>query len=369
MRSKTSTQKQTVRENFFLRLKNKKAIIFVLIINFLFNLLLFDAKLFTGGDNAVYICLAESLVSGNGYKDIYDPRNPPHTQYPFGLPLLIAPILYLFGHNYVLMKLLIVFFCSGVIFFLWKLLQTVSTPEITLATVLLTATNIYILQYSHWILTEIPYLFFSTLGIFLIEKNLRSKNIIHLLIGSFAIIYSYLIRPTGLALIIAGAVVLSLQKRYKYLLVYLGLAVVCLGPWFFRNAKIGGAALGLSQKMLMMRTVYNEEGGLLTFSELMDRVIANIKIYSFSIIPQSIFYKLSPSLFPLVALMLIVPAIFGFFKDIIRKISIIHIYFIIYLVMILPWHEYVSTERYFLPILPFFFYFMCIGLRAINERL
>ncbi|MGB9721929.1 MAG: hypothetical protein ACPL28_10685, partial [bacterium] len=57
--------------------------IFLLIYTIL-SLLLFDPKLFTGGDNAVYIILAESITTGKGYKNIYLPEQPPHTQYPPG---------------------------------------------------------------------------------------------------------------------------------------------------------------------------------------------------------------------------------------------------------------------------------------------
>ncbi|MEO0132566.1 MAG: hypothetical protein ABIK73_06550 [candidate division WOR-3 bacterium] len=340
--------------------------------NFLFNLLLFDPKLFTGGDNAVYISLAESIASGNGYKDIFDPDNPPHTQYPFGLPLLLTPIVYVWGHNYILMKLLIIFIGLGLIYFLGRLLQQISTWEITLFVVLLTALNPYIIEYSHWILTEIPYLFFSILGIYLLERALNSQNrgLVYLIAGAGAIVYSYFIRPTGLALIAAGFLILLIKKRYKYALIYSAVILICVFPWFYRNARIG-EVLGLSQKMLMMRSVYNMESGTMTFSELINRVLANLRIYSFTIIPQSIFYNIPEHDLGklLLALILILPWLLGFGHQIIKKFSLSHLYFLSYFLIVLPWHEYVSTERYFLPVLPLFLYFVANGLITISNKL
>lgn len=372
IRKDINRKKISSRLRSFFNKKNTQILILILLLNLLFNLMLFDPKLFTGGDNAVYISLAESIVSGNGYRDIFDPSNPPHTQYPFGFPLLIAPILYLWGHNYIVMKLVIVLLCSAMLYFLWKTLQHISSPTITFFVVLLVAFNPDILHYSHWILTEIPYLFFTILGIFLFEKSLlyNSRNIIYLLLSSLVITYSYFIRPTGLALIIAGFIILLLKKKFRYSFYYLVIITICLLPWFMRNLKYG-TALGESQNILMMRNVYDPESGVLTLAEFIKRIFTNIKLYCFSIIPSNIFYRVPRSQFAyyVLALLTIMPAIYGFFYQIRKKISILHTYFILYLLMILPWHEYVSTERYFLPVMPIFIYFMCLGLIKINEKI
>ena len=44
--------------------------------------LVFDPKPFVGGDNAGYIILAESIETGQGYRDIHIPGAPRHGQYP-----------------------------------------------------------------------------------------------------------------------------------------------------------------------------------------------------------------------------------------------------------------------------------------------
>ena len=58
-------------------------------------------------DSGVYILLAQSLVSGQGYSDVYAVGEPPHTKYPPVFPLLLAPIVYLFDLNFWAMRLFI----------------------------------------------------------------------------------------------------------------------------------------------------------------------------------------------------------------------------------------------------------------------
>ena len=62
----------------------------VLFVHLVLSILVFDPRLHLGGDNAHYISLARSILSGKGYKAIYSPGEPPHTQYPFGYPVLLA---------------------------------------------------------------------------------------------------------------------------------------------------------------------------------------------------------------------------------------------------------------------------------------
>ncbi len=44
----------------------------------------------SGGDNAAYLSLGASLLSGAGYIELWDPAEPPHAKYPPAYPLLLA---------------------------------------------------------------------------------------------------------------------------------------------------------------------------------------------------------------------------------------------------------------------------------------
>lgn len=98
----------------------KRFLVYVIVgLGFSLAMLLFDPKLYTGGDNATYLCLAKSLLAGDGYKDIYMPEEPPHTQYPPGYPLLLAGIMLFTGDNLFLLKMfsVLLFLGSLLIFF------------------------------------------------------------------------------------------------------------------------------------------------------------------------------------------------------------------------------------------------------------
>ena len=58
----------------------------------LLSLWTFDAKLSLSGDNTEFVTLARSMAAGDGltYTNLPEPRTA--TKYPFGFPLLLAPV-------------------------------------------------------------------------------------------------------------------------------------------------------------------------------------------------------------------------------------------------------------------------------------
>ena len=84
----------------------------------------FDAKLSISGDNTEFVTLARSLAAGDGLTYTNRPEPRVATKYPFGLPLLLAPMAAAFGGwegpgtgtpDWVAMKWLVVFtFAAGI---------------------------------------------------------------------------------------------------------------------------------------------------------------------------------------------------------------------------------------------------------------
>ncbi|MEO0113721.1 MAG: hypothetical protein ABIK80_07195 [candidate division WOR-3 bacterium] len=81
----------------FINIDKKKTFFILLLIFLLLAILAYDPKPALGGDNIHYLLLARSLISFKGYRDLWHPEEKPHTQYPFGFPLLIIPFLLIFG--------------------------------------------------------------------------------------------------------------------------------------------------------------------------------------------------------------------------------------------------------------------------------
>ena len=80
----------------------------ILSLNLLLGALLFDPKPDLGGDNTMYVMLAESILrTGDGYAQNYSPGpSEPHTRYPFIYPLLLSPLVAFFGRNFAALKIL-----------------------------------------------------------------------------------------------------------------------------------------------------------------------------------------------------------------------------------------------------------------------
>ena len=57
----------------------------------------FDEKLSLSGDNTEFVILARSLAQGEGLHYVNDPDLKPATKYPFGFPLMLSPLAWLFG--------------------------------------------------------------------------------------------------------------------------------------------------------------------------------------------------------------------------------------------------------------------------------
>jgi len=135
------------------------------------SVLLFDPKMFSGGDNAVYIILAESLATGHGYRDLHIVGAPPHKTYPPGMALILAPFIAIFGRNLILLKCMIMLFGVGGLLIFEKLARLFLPPPFgSLATwaYLLTPS---VIIYGHYTLSEIPYLFFSLAAIWFCLKG------------------------------------------------------------------------------------------------------------------------------------------------------------------------------------------------------
>ena len=94
--------------------------------------LLFDPKPFVGGDNAGYLILAESLETGQGYRDIYLPDAPLHAKYPPFYPVLLV-ITGFFGGGLIAFKLLSALFTSVSVVLLFLLARTRFDWKVALA--------------------------------------------------------------------------------------------------------------------------------------------------------------------------------------------------------------------------------------------
>jgi hypothetical protein len=132
---------------------NKK---YYLIVSIILALLIFNLLPFSGGDNLKYWHLSRSIRQGE-YKSIWLYNTPLHRHYPPFFPLLLATVA---SYNYA--KILIFFLFLTLLLAAGKLFQTLNLPNYT---ILFFAFSPLLLIYSHWVLSEIPFMLFSVLAL------------------------------------------------------------------------------------------------------------------------------------------------------------------------------------------------------------
>ncbi|MCI0458711.1 MAG: hypothetical protein L0Z62_17270 [Gemmataceae bacterium] len=134
-----------------------------------------------GDDFSLYVAHARNLAEGRAYADtgyVYNPHFPslsPRT-YPPVFPLLLAPVYLVFGMNLTAMKVfVIVLFLAFLWVFALTLRGRLPLPY-TLACLVLVGLNPAVWQLKDRLLSEMPFLLFAYLALFLMEKARQAEG-------------------------------------------------------------------------------------------------------------------------------------------------------------------------------------------------
>jgi len=323
--------------------------VFVLLV-----LLSFDPKPFLGGDNATYILLAKGLVQGKGFRDIWAPGMPPHTQYPFGFPLFLAPFVAAFPHPLIPMKLF-VFLLAFISLLLVHALSKQTLPqEQSLFLLALTCLSPTLIEFSHWVLSEVPYLGVSFLALFLLKDREDSWKDWRFWLGVVAVAFAYHIRTAGIALVAALPLYVLIKRRWAAFGISLLSLFLLLLPWVLRNRGLSHEGGYLQQ--FLLKEPYNPALGYATLSDFIGRFGMNLKIYALQVLPGFIFPPLGEAqpggIATLIGLALTVLCLWGLVAQGRENIRLTHVYLVCYLGVSLLWPSVWSDRRFLLPVLP-----------------
>jgi 4-amino-4-deoxy-L-arabinose transferase-like glycosyltransferase len=157
-------------------------------------------------DGGAYILLAQALITGEGYRNIWWAGSPPHTSYPPVHPLLLAPIISLYGMELGALRLWVAGLGILALYAVYRLFRRVVDDRSAFALLVLTGTSYGIWFYAQSPLSEIPYALFSFLGLFFLEEYKRAPSPSGgwLWLAALAIGTAALTRTIGLALLIGG---------------------------------------------------------------------------------------------------------------------------------------------------------------------
>ena len=219
--------------------------------------LLFDPKIFMGGDAHAYFNLAESIRDGS-YREIWTPENKLNSWIPPLFPLILVP----FGHNYLAVKGLMILLTLLSTYLIWQLFRNWWV-------LLLFVSNLAVLEFSHYELTEIPYLV-CVLGFFYCWRQAKTVPFFILMVCGF-----YL-RSEGILLyltfLIGGLIYYRKSILLKVSIGYL-LSII---PWLIYSYSAGDNERLIA---LLQKDIYRPELGNIGVGDFILRVIHNFKYY------------------------------------------------------------------------------------------
>ena len=194
-----------------------------------FAALLFDPEPTIGGDNAHYMILAESIGSGQGYRDIHVPGAPNHAQYPPFYPLVLAATAAL-GGELVAFKLLSVLFTTASVVALYLLARARLGWAGAVAVAVPLAASPVLLDFSHWVLSEALFVFCVLVALAASERSPATDR--WFAVSLAAAVLAFLTRFAGLPLLVALALPLAWRRDWGRLALVGGAATVAVGGWW-----------------------------------------------------------------------------------------------------------------------------------------
>ncbi|MCK4420517.1 glycosyltransferase family 39 protein [candidate division WOR-3 bacterium] len=352
-----------------INLSQKKIILIILTCVIILSILTFRAEIFGGGDNAHYMTLAHSILNGQGYKLIRLPNPLPETIYPPLFPLSLSFIFLIFGaFNLFAAKILVLVFFWIFIFVFYKIV--LKTSQINpLYYLIPISCNLLLLEYSHWVLSEIPYLLMATLAIYFLIQAQKNPNVRNLIFSIVLSAVAYYTRTVGISIILAGSIFLWFRNK-KYALFYLTGAVLAILPWTFRGFLVKGRGMSYFEQLLL-KNPYAPFMGYINIVDFIKRIFNNLFMYTTHIPGNAIFgipRNLLGSILGFCAFALILFSIFKNIKNIRSPLFLIYTYVILYFGIILSWPTVWSDRRFLLGITPFLILLLLNSLSSLKEK-
>jgi hypothetical protein len=323
------------------------------------------------GDNAIYMILAKAMSLGQGYTNIQGPIPRIEAQYPPLFPLTLVPIVRQFGVDGVLqMQALVTAFALGsfalgvVLFRRW-----LGAGLPALVVMLATAGSDLVWSFSHKVLTEVPYTFFTLLTCWLVSRyaeqgHWRTWTGGMVVLAASAAFYT---RTIGVSMCLAAPLYLLLAPPVRWTLadwrprlaramaVGIGVGVLC-GGWTLRNRVVFSGQGHNYLGQFMLKQAYVPDAGQVSPTALVARIEANAHYYADQFqrtLGGHFWDRFSTG--TSVAHFLMLCVVIGFLTAAIFRRSVAEPYLLAYaaIVLLWPWKDL----RFAVPLMPFFFYY------------
>lgn len=342
----------------------------VSLIAFLAAVLAFNPKP-DWADDGEYIVLARSIANGQWMREINHPESPRSTKFPFGFPLLLAAVETFSQGNLLAMKSLAVVFYVGAAPLIYLLARRYLDPSWALVTTLLSLVNPFLLSFSHQVMTEVPYLFFSILSLLLAEDLLeRGEKSAGLL--AIVLILATTLRSIGVSLS-AGVIAFLFWKKE-------GRKGIRVTTWYIVGVLLlfltGTGIFGSFYTSLIGRVEPSDAASPgVGFLHLVSRLLSNLQQYGLGRvpflvlpIPGGFLDVLGMEAGRVGNLLLVVVMLVGFGVHLVRR-QVTVTYMLCYLGGVFLFPADFGTSRYLVPVIPLLLLFLAVGLLKLSEVL
>lgn len=307
-----------------------------------------------GDDFAMYIHHAKNIAEGTGYKETGYINNPstmfaPPT-YPPVLPVLLSPVYYWWGENLTAMKvelILIFLFSLYMIFLAFR--DELPFPYLV-ALVAAIGFNPIFWQFKENVLSEFPFLVFSYLSLFLIDRTYKTNwteksQTLNIILAGLSIYLAYGTRSIGLVLIpclIAYDLITNRRPSpFAIKTGFLAIALVTLQNLYLHSD------LGYGRQLIPI------------LDSASQHVVMLIELASeYWVNSYSIIFRIA--LFAIISGLVVI----GYFTRVKERMTCFEIYTILYLALLIFFLPDLDT-RYLIPIVPMILFYLFYGIHII----
>lgn len=248
---------------------------------FLAVVLTFDPKLYINGDNVDYLNLARGVRQGHLWAS---------DKYPPLFPMMLAPVQALFGMRLLPQKILVTLFAAGSIWLLAGIVHRRTGPRSGPWLLWAGATLIPFVEYAHYTMSEVPFLFFQLGAIAACDRwrdratgPLVSRDMVGL---TFWISAAFYTRTAGVALAAGVLLWLLLLRKPRQALILTGLLAVAMVPWIVHAVTTTGGNPYVRQ--LLQVNPYYPEFGVLSPLGFLQRLGENARVYFLGMVPITV---------------------------------------------------------------------------------
>lgn len=320
-----------------------------------------------GDDWAWYVLQAKSLLTGtvdqfmatSAFTNRESTTYVGPLAYPWGYPLLLAPAYVLRGVHPLVLKLPGLVFYAAFLVSLYLLMRNRLDEKESLLVVALFAFSPLMLQFLDQILSDIPFLFFSTLSLWLMTREGQPGTLRSIAIGAciFCVVF---IRATGILLLgsflLAGLYRLLVHRRERETVKKIVLELLI-------------AVLSFAVPFLLASLVFPGGGGSY-LSQYAGMSVENIREFAVRYFEVYAVFFGAQTGWRYLYYVLVVFFLIGAWKHW-RQDLVLLIFFALWMAVHIP-YPYWQGPRYIFPLLPIFFYFtfqgMIFALRRLPER-